>query len=74
MVDIETIYNDLNEYLGGERVRVDGPREPLPPVRYANPRVENEGEEEEEMGDGDDPPEGGDGGHDPDGNVANCKG
>ena len=31
MVDIETIYNDLNEYLGGERVRVDYPREPLPP-------------------------------------------
>ena len=26
MVDIETIYNDLNEYLGGERVRTDHPR------------------------------------------------
>ena len=47
MVDIETIYNDLNEYLGGERVRVDYPREPLPPVRYENPRAEDEGEEEE---------------------------
>ena len=68
MVDLETIYHDLNEYLGGERVRVDHPREPLPPVQYANPRVEGEGEEEENE-DGDDPPEGGDGGgHDPDGN------
>ena len=68
MVDIETIYNDLNEYLGGERVRVDYPREPLPPAQYENPRVEDEGEEEE-IGDGDDPPEGGNGdGHDPDGN------
>jgi len=67
MVDIETIYNDFNEYLGGERVRVDHPREPLPPVQYANQRVEDEGEEEE-MDDGDDPPEGGDEGHDPEGN------
>jgi hypothetical protein len=54
MVDIETIYSDLKEYLGGERIRNNPPRDPID-VPMADANVEGEGEEEESGGD--DPPD-----------------
>jgi hypothetical protein len=54
MVDIETIYSDLNEYLDGERIRPNPPRDPVD-VPMADIDVEDEGEEEENGGD--DPPD-----------------
>eukprot|EP00435_Cladocopium_sp_Y103_P025630 s3633_g6.t1 len=71
MVDIESIYADLNEYLGGGRVRVDQPREPVDiPMADAEP----EGEDEEQE-DGDDPPEEGsdDNGDDMVAKALNCQ-
>ena len=60
MVDIESIYADLNEYLGGERFRANPPRDP-----NDLPMADGEGEEE---GGADDPSDGGDNGGD-DGDV-----
>ena len=54
MVDIETIYSDLNEYVDGERIRPNPPRDPVD-VPMADIDVEDEGEEEENGGD--DPPD-----------------
>ena len=53
-MDIETIYADLDEYLGGDRVRNNPPREPVD-VPMAEHVEENEGEEEENEGGGDPP-------------------
>jgi hypothetical protein len=55
MIDIETIYSDLNEYLGGERIRDNPPRDPVDVPMNDNMEVEDEGEEEENGG-RDDPP------------------
>eukprot|EP00435_Cladocopium_sp_Y103_P052255 s242_g16.t1 len=54
MVDIESIYADLNEFLGGERVRLDMPRDPVEAPDA--PMLEGEGEEEQGGGD-EDPPD-----------------
>ena len=57
MVDLESIYADLCEYLSGERFRANPPREPREPINFP---MEEEGGEEEQRGDvlpdeGDDP-------------------
>ena len=62
MVDLEGIYADLCKHLGGERVRLDEPRDPINvPMGEANAGDEGANTEggEEEPGD-DDPPDGGD--------------
>ena len=46
MVDIESIYVDLCEYLGDQRVRVNLPREPEPQVHHEQQKQHAGGEEE----------------------------
>eukprot|EP00435_Cladocopium_sp_Y103_P035823 s1403_g9.t1 len=61
MIDLESIHADLVEYLGGERIRADEPRQP---GQSQHPDVvlnEEEGEEEDVRDEGgDDPPDDGD--------------
>eukprot|EP00435_Cladocopium_sp_Y103_P035839 s3673_g9.t1 len=63
MIDLESIHADLVEYLGGERARVDEPRQPGQP-QHPDVVLNEEGMEGEEedmgYGGGDDPPDEGD--------------
>eukprot|EP00435_Cladocopium_sp_Y103_P007300 s3317_g2.t1 len=52
MVDIESIYADLNEYLGGERIGINPPRYPI-----ENPMANADPEDEEEESQDYDPPD-----------------
>ena len=61
MVDIESIYDDLSEYLGEQRIQMEEQREAVPP--------EPEGGEEEHPP-ADDPPGGDDNGDD----IVQCSG
>ena len=61
MIDLESVYADLCEYLGGERVQTNEPRDPIDMPVFDNNRDENsnaEGGEEEPMEE--DPHDGGD--------------
>ena len=64
MVDLESIYADLCEYLGGERVRLNEPRAPQDPIDVPMVEAGDEGENgesgEEEQGEDIPPGEGDD--------------
>eukprot|EP00435_Cladocopium_sp_Y103_P059552 s975_g21.t1 len=71
MIDIESIHHDLEEYLGGERIRLDVPRQAGEP-QHPNVQLDDEvmeGEEEEGGDDDDHPPDdpSDEGGNDPNG-------